>query len=97
MTRQPSGVRVEKKHFVSLKSLRIASGKKQADVCLEITKHLGLPAAKPFLEGSLSSIESGKRGASQATLDAIAKAYGLAPGSIRSDYLPQDRQVRKSA
>ncbi len=97
MASQLSAKRPEKQHFVSLKNLRKATGMKQAEVCAFVTKCLRLPESKPFSEGSLSAIESGKRGASQKTLDAIAAAYGLDEGSIRSDYTPQDRLGRGAA
>ncbi|RNL61012.1 XRE family transcriptional regulator [Nocardioides marmoriginsengisoli] len=81
-------------HFVSLKDLRIASGKKQTEICDFVTQYLDLPLGDRFTEGSLSLIENGKRGASQKYLTAIAAAYGLPAGAINSDYEPQDRRVR---
>lgn len=86
--------RPERKHFVSLRSLRIASGKKQTEVCDFVTNYLDLPLGNRFTEGSLSLIENGKRGASQKYLTAIAAAYGLPADAISSDYEPQERRVR---
>lgn len=86
--------RPERQHFVSLKSLRIASGKKQTEVCDFVSNYLDLPVGDRFTEGSLSLIENGKRGASQKYLEAIAAAYGLPAGAISADYQPQERRVR---
>lgn len=89
--------RPDRNHFVSLKDLRVASGKKQAEVCAFVTDYLGLEGDDSFTAGSLSLIENGKRGASVKVLAAIAAAYGLPPGAIRSDYVPQDRRIREAS
>lgn len=89
--------RPERSHFVSLKDLRVAAGKKQAEVCEFVTEYLGLTGEDTFTAGSLSLIENGKRGASVKVLAAIAAAYGLPPGAIRSDYVPQDRRIRDAS
>lgn len=79
-------------HFVSLRDLRRATGKKQSEVCAFVTRYLDYPEGKEFTEGTLSLIERGERGASIKVRSAIAAAYGLEPEAIVSEYAPQDRQ-----
>lgn len=78
---------------VSLRSLRKASNQTLEQVCATVSEILGLPPERPFVRGSLSAIESGLRGPSQAVLDALAVAYGLDPGDVVTDFEPRKREV----
>lgn len=89
--------RPPRNHFVSLRTLRIATGKKQSEICDFVTRYLQLAEGDRFTEGTLSLIENGHRGGSVKVMAAIAAAYGLAPDAICSDYDPQDRRVRAGA
>lgn len=73
--------------FLSLADLRFVSGKTLDDICNAIGEELGAP----FSRGSLSSIETGRRGASPRVLAALEVAYGLRPGALRTDYAPVER------
>lgn len=63
---------------VSLRSLRIATGRTLDDVC----KSFEEIANKPLTKGALSAIESGLRGVSPETARFLALAYGLDENAI---------------
>lgn len=63
---------------VSIRSLRIATGRTLEDVC----KAFEEIADKPLTKGALSAIESGLRGVSPETARFLALAYGLDENSI---------------
>jgi len=58
---------------VSIRSLRIATGRTLDDVCKSFEEIAG----KPLTKGALSAIESGLRGVSDETAKCLALAYGL--------------------
>lgn len=58
-----------------------------------MTEHTG----HTFTTGALSAIESGTRGVSLATKAALEAAYGLPVGSVRTDYVPRDRELEEAS
>lgn len=80
---------------VSLKSLRKATGLTVEQVAAKVADVLGLD--EPLNRGTISAIETGKRGASRQMLDAIAAAYGLESGDITTDYEPRISKIHKAA
>jgi transcriptional regulator with XRE-family HTH domain len=75
----------------SLRNLRRVAGLTLEQVCEAVTEITG--ASKPMTRGALSAIESGLRGPSQQTLDALAVAYGLDPGDLVTDFEPRAREA----
>lgn len=71
---------------VSLRDLRLVSGKKLDEVCEAVAETLG----KSFTRGALSAIENGHRGASDSVLRALEVAYGLRTGALVTDYQPRE-------
>lgn len=71
---------------VSLRALRLVSGKTLDEVCEAVTDSLressGNPDRAPFTRGAMSAIETGTRGASPEVLAALEFAYGLTSGSL---------------
>ena len=80
---------------VSLRSLRQATGLTVEQVAAKVADVLGLD--EPLNRGTISAIETGKRGASKQMLDAIAAAYGLETGAITTDYEARSSKVHKAA
>lgn len=80
---------------VPLRALRKVADLTVEEVAAKVAEVLGLDA--PLNRGTISAIETGKRGASRQMLDAIAVAYGLEPGTITTDYGPRDSKIHKAA
>lgn len=74
---------------VSLRALRMVSGKTLDEVCEAAAESLG----KPLTRGAMSAIENGHRGASADVLKALEVAYGLAEGMLVVDYEPRRREL----
>lgn len=79
----------------ALSDLRKVSGLTLDEVAEKVAKVLGLD--HPLNRGTISAIETGKKGASRQMLDAIAVAYGLAPGRLTTDYEPRASKIHKAA
>lgn len=70
---------------VSLKTLRTALNLSLQEVAARIGDITGAEPSK----GTLSAIETGKRGAGMTMLSALERAYGIEPGAISTTYRPR--------
>ena len=73
--------------MVPLGAARRAARMTLQDVCDHINADATFP--KPVERGTVSAIERGHRGASDAMLAAIASALGLAIADVDTDYEPR--------
>ncbi|QIG58415.1 HTH DNA binding protein [Mycobacterium phage Cornie] len=103
--RMPTGSKFSRTKSVADRPLRtpphvpIGALRAVADVTLEelaagigqIWEEEGRSDAKPPSRGTLSAIESGRRGASPELLAAIEKFFHLDPGTITTAYRPRPR------
>lgn len=72
--------------MVGMADLRRALGLTLDQVCARARED---DPSITLTRGALSAIESGTRGASDRVLVALALAYGLTPGALRTDYSPR--------
>lgn len=70
---------------VSLAVLRSAVGITIEQLCDRIEEETGERPSR----GTISAIETGKRGASRSMLVALARAYGIDDDAISTDYMPR--------
>ena len=80
--------------MASLRDIRLALGLTLDEVASRIATETGEPAP---LRGTLSSIESGTRGASAEMLDALSVALGMPAGALTTDYAPRALRVAEAA
>lgn len=70
---------------VPLKAVRLLVGLRLDDLAHGVERLTGVSPSR----GTLSAIESGRRGASPELLDAIGQVIGLEPGDITTNYRPR--------
>lgn len=100
--RRPSGsavVQLAGGERVELRDLRLRKGWTLEEAVRELSelrRGLGDPDVPAVTRGSLSSLESGRRGMSAQMKGLIEQAYGLEPDSLALEYRPRRRSMRSS-
>jgi len=79
--------------MIALRTLRLATG-----ITLdELRWRLEEISGHNYSRGTLSALETGKRGASEDILRQIEQAYGLPEGSVLTSYVPRAQRVDVTA